>query len=290
LHARNIYYPPEEVHDSGMDWQKKQRLRAIEIILYWHGRLNTGDIIKAFGISRIQASKDIKTYITMFAGNMYYNLTDRAYLKGNPFKLYLTTGNIDEYIDHISRMSEPYDGMSIERIAPHYRALKPSVAGAVLQAIKAKQGLLVNYGSMRTPEGNSRIIYPHSLVDTGFRWHIRAYCNRRGEFRDFNLGRILDTPEILKDRPEEACVDHDSLWNEAITLALRANPALSEAQQRLIEMEFGIEQKTLLVPTRACLVHYALQRYQINLDQVARPAKTQMLVVDNLDDLKEHLF
>jgi len=32
-----------------MDWHRQQRLRSIEIILHWQGRLNTGDLIAANG-------------------------------------------------------------------------------------------------------------------------------------------------------------------------------------------------------------------------------------------------
>jgi len=273
-----------------MDWPLKQRLRAIEIILYWHGRLNTGDIIKTFGISRTQVSKDIKQYITTYPGNAYYHFKKQAYLKANPFKLHFTHGTIDEYIDHISRMLKPNSNTSIEKLSLHYSPLKPIIAGAILQAIEHKLGVNILYGSMGTPEGQQRVIYPHSLVDSGFRWHVRAYCTKRKEFRDFNLGRILGQPEAIADSLAIADKKHDTLWNKKVNVSFRANPIFSEAQQKLIQTEFDIPRKIIHIKVRACLIHYTLQRYQIDSEQLENPPATQTLVIDNNKEIKPFLF
>jgi len=279
-----------ELHYMAMDWYKQQRLRAIEIIIYWHEKLNTKDIINAFGISRIQASKDIKHYIQAYPGNMYYSLTDRAYLKAKPFTTHLSQGSFEEYLDHCSRMKTPSEHFHVETLTSHYKPLNPAIVSKVLQAIHAQKGLTLCYGSMTSPEGKTRTLYPHALIDTGFRWHVRAYCENRGEFRDFNLGRILNTPEITKTFPQEASSQHDKAWNEQITLKIQANPSLSLEQQKLIENEFAIKRKMLSVKTRACLVHYTLQRYQIDSDNLTAPPQNQMLVLSNYKQISNYLF
>jgi len=273
-----------------MDWHRQQRLRAIEIITYWHGRLNTGDIIAAFGISRIQASKDIKEYVSNFPGNIYYSPSDRAYLKAKPFKLHLTIGSVDEYIDHISRMSTRTADTPIERLSPHYRHLKPEVVSLVLQSIRDQKGLSVVYASMNRPEGKRRTVHPHSLVDTGFRWHIRAFCDDRQEFRDFNLGRIIGEPEVLDSTPKYALLNKDKFWSKKVSFSLVPNPALSDNQKKVVEAEFDIKRGGLIVTTRACLVHYLLQRYQIDSDNLENPESTQLLAVMNPDEIKPYLF
>jgi len=273
-----------------MDWHKQQRIRSIEIITYWHGRLNTGDIIAAFGISRIQASKDIKEYISQFPNNITYNLSERAYLKNKSFKLHFTKGAIDEYIDHISRMSSGFSESPIERVSLHYRYLKPEVVAFILNAIRSKKGLSIVYASMNRPEGKERIIYPHSLVDTGFRWHIRAFCDDNGEFRDFNIGRILGVPDLLYEAPKQALLKKDKLWNKKIQFSLVPNPELSDNQKTVVESEFDIKKSGLTVTTRACLVNYLLQRYQIDSDNLEHPESTQLLAVMNPDEIKPYLF
>jgi predicted DNA-binding transcriptional regulator YafY len=32
--------------------------------------------------------------------------------------------------------------------------------------------------SFSTPNGETRLIAPHTLAYTGMRWHVRAYCER----------------------------------------------------------------------------------------------------------------
>jgi len=277
-------------HHSLMDWHRQQRVRAIEIITYWHGRLNTSDIIAAFGISRIQASKDIKEYTSQFPDNITYSLSDRTYLKNKSFKLHLTKGRIDEYIDHISRMSTNITDIPIERLSLHYRHLKPEVVSHVLQSIKNKKGLSIVYASMSRPEGIERVIYPHSLVDTGYRWHIRAYCDDNQEFRDFNIGRILGIPKLQGVLPKFASRNNDLQWNKTIRFSLIPNPSLSSNQKKVVEVEFGIEKGALIVTTRACLTHYLLQRYQIDSQNLKKPELNQLLAVMNPNVIKPYLF
>jgi len=272
-----------------MAWQRKQRLRAIEIITFWHGRLNTGDIVAAFGISRIQASKDIKKYISTFPENIYYSLSDRAYLKSKSFKIHLTEGSVDEYIDHVSRMTTQ-PNIPIEKLAPHHTRLKPSVVSPLLDGIRNKKGLSILYASMNRPEGTERIIHPHSIVDTGFRWHVRAYCEQRRDFRDFNLGRLLKTPDVVAQTPKHALSSRDKLWQKMVTINLCANPNLSDNQKHVIETEFDMEREKLVVSSRACLIHYLLQRYQIDSEHLDNPLLNQLLAVKNPNSITPYLF
>ncbi len=39
------------------------RLRAIELLAYWEGRLVTNKLVAWFGVSRQQASSDIRRYL-----------------------------------------------------------------------------------------------------------------------------------------------------------------------------------------------------------------------------------
>jgi len=275
-----------------MDWQGQQRQRSIEIILHWQGRLNTGDLIAAFGISRIQASKDITTYRNTYPENMHYDLHKRTYLRASTFQLHQIKGTVDEYLDHVTRMSIGGTAEAISRIYPHHNLLRREIIAGVLNAIigKEKRGISIAYASMTHPEGSSRIIYPHSIIDTGFRWHVRAYCEKRQAFRDFNLGRILQPPTKAEVAPPYAAIAHDSGWHGIVPLILEPNPTLSSAQRQLLEREFDMSDGELLLQTRAALVHYTLQRYQIDPEQLQQPPTTQLLTLKSIDTVREFLF
>jgi predicted DNA-binding transcriptional regulator YafY len=54
----------------------------------------------------------------------------------------------------------------------------------------------VRYQSTSAPEARWRWLSPHALGFDGARWHARAWCHSRNEFRDFVLTRFLDVGEI----------------------------------------------------------------------------------------------
>lgn len=56
------------------------RLRAIELLAYWEGRLVTNRLMSWFGISRQQASSDIKRYISVHnPGSLYHDPGVKGY-------------------------------------------------------------------------------------------------------------------------------------------------------------------------------------------------------------------
>jgi len=272
-----------------MDWAKEQRLRAIEIVGYWQGHMNSRDLVEAFGISQNHANLDIKEYKARYPNNFIYNASKRMYFRSEVFKLHLTEGKVDEYINHVSSMSSQVH-IPIERLAPHHSQLKPDVISKVLESIRHKKGLSIQYASMNRPEGKHRIIHPHSLVDTGFRWHIRAYCENRKEFRDFNLGRIIGIPKIVGYSPAVASTHVDEMWNRQIKISLIPNPMLSDTQKHVVEEEFDMRDGLLSVQSRACLIHYLLQRYQIDSEKLEAPERTQLLAVASPNEINPFLF
>src|SRR3546814_9421555 len=58
----------------------------------------------------------------------------------------------------------------------------------VRQACLQKMGIDVSYVSLTSGE-TKRTLFPHALVRTAARWHVRAWCPEREEYRDFNVGR-----------------------------------------------------------------------------------------------------
>ena len=60
-------------------WDLLLRYRLIEVMALWEGRLTTNHLMRAFGIGRQQASKDINTYLADYGPD---NLTYDRFLKG----------------------------------------------------------------------------------------------------------------------------------------------------------------------------------------------------------------
>lgn len=248
------------------------RLRAIELLAYWEGRLVTNRLVKWFGISRQQASSDIKRYLSLHnPDSLVHEPSVKAYVPTPGFQPVLTKGHVNEYMELISGLVSDSLAIALETEAnltavqlPD-RAVRPEVVREVIQACRSGSSIRILYASMTNPTLHERVISPHTLVYTGFRWHVRAYCHDKEEFRDFILSRIERTPKpVVADAPNS---EMDRRWHELITITLIPNLKLSSGQQALVEKDYGMPDGRLQLQVRAALAHYTLQRFQAAITQ-----------------------
>ena len=270
-----------------------ERLKAIEVFLHWHGELASSDLTLTFGVSRVQASRDLQSYQAEFPNQIHYDISRKRYLPTDKFQLLIADGSVTEYVSLSSRFDT--DTIPIEWIVPGQQGVARTEVfrnnmSLIRRAIKDNKDLVIDYASLRQPEGKLRRITPHALVCTGVRWHMRAFCYESKEFKDFVLGRIIGTAALKKECQPEACQSNDYLWNKFLELDLIANNALDKAQQQLIAHEYYGGKDSLRLQTRACLLQYLLMAYQI-YDLQAAPV-TQLLIPakDHIDICKAYLF
>ena len=60
--------------------------------------------------------------------------------------------------------------------------------------------MAIRYHSMSNGEFE-RVIVPFAFVDTGLRWHVRAFDRKSDYFRDFVVTRI-EAPTLLDEQPK----------------------------------------------------------------------------------------
>lgn len=242
-----------------------QRLKALELIALWEGRLVTNHLCDWYGISRQQASADIKHYLEQNPGALTYNTILRGYEPAPGFQPVLSSGHINDYLLLLSSHgSEPMAQVlethpAIAAVQLPDRAVQPEVVRSLLLACRQRHSQQIKYASMSQPDPHLRVISPHSLVYTGYRWHTRAWCHQRQEFRDFVLSRISHTASA--DHVSSPDAAEDRRWHTTISFRLVANPHLSSPQRALIARDFGMTDHCLQVTCREALAHYALQRY-----------------------------
>lgn len=243
------------------------RLRAIELLAYWEGRLVTNRLMTWFGISRQQASSDIKRYISVHnPESLVHDPAVKGYIPQAGFRPVLSKGHINEYLDLVSGLASESVALILESEA-HLaavqlpdRTVRPEVVREILRACRSQTSVKIIYASMANPVWSERIISPHTVIYTGFRWHVRAYCHKRGEFRDFILSRIDRTPKPAQEISPDP--SQDAHWNEPIQLTLIPNPKLNDGQKALVEKDFGMPDGRLQLSVRKAIAHYTLQRYQ----------------------------
>ena len=130
-----------------------------------------------------------------------------------------------------------------------------------------------------------RIIEPHALINTGLRWHLRAYSHDTYDFRDFVLSRIGQAQ--LVNSPAESDANYDDDWIEMVSIKLQPHPGLSDKQRRALKYDYNMVDDTIELTVRRALVAYVLQRMAVDTtaDFSMNPSAYQLVVV-NRDEIE----
>ncbi|AFT90145.1 helix-turn-helix transcriptional regulator [Paraburkholderia phenoliruptrix] len=271
---------------TGSRWGQERRLEFIDFRLQWDGRLNRSDVTDFFGISTPQASLDISKYQAMRPQNMVYDRSTRVYVATPDFDPAFPVSHPSRYLNELLAASTgiiPRDATFVGwwpsvAVSPMpSRILDVNVLTALLRAIREHAGLRIRYQSMSRPQTISRVITPHALAFDGFRWHVRAFCHIRELFLDFVIARILDIEAFEPPGPGPA---DDSEWNTFVTLQIVANPELAEPKQRVVQLDYGMEDGQLNLRCRQSLLFYTLRQLGLDANNAQKP-EAQQIVIKN---------
>ena len=255
-------------------------------------------LFRSFGISRQQASKDINSYITDYAPkNLEYDKHLKGYVPSRHFKPLFIDDSASAYLHLLNESHDraPYvEGLALayahtEVLDVPDRSVRPEVLRPLLKACREGLRLECEYVSFTTPDGETRLIAPHTLIYTGMRWHVRAYCEKNRDYRDFVLSRFRGEPELMDDETENTR-EQDPGWNSQVQVIIEPDSRLKPEQRAIIEADYGMRDGQLAIETRGALVQYVLQRYQIDPTKVHAKATAQQIVVANLEELQPWLY
>lgn len=272
---------------ADLRWGVERRLEFIEFRLFWEGHVNRGDLMEAFGVSVNQASTDLNRYIGMAPDNMVYDKSARTYIRGSKFAPLFLKPDASRYLSQLRSVADGILDRADAWIGqfPPYDAAPTPVRGvnaktlrSVLAAIRQSEAIEVKYQSLSRPEPRWRWIAPHAIAFDGFRWHARAFCLADQSFKDFLLSRIIETRGT---KPSAVGADDDTDWNEQVTLEIGPHPELSETQQKVIALDYGMRGGRAKIPVRKALVYYALKRLGLDTDPSARRPQDQQIVLLN---------
>ncbi|HYQ39920.1 MAG TPA: WYL domain-containing protein [Pseudomonas sp.] len=278
-------------------WDLAMRYRLIETIALWEGRLTTQHLIQNFGISRQQASKDINSYISEHAPrNLTYDASLKGYTPTRQFRPRFIDGSASAYLHMLNQSRERAPHIEgLERTYAHTevlevpdRSVRPEVLRPLLRACREGLRLEAEYVSFNTPWVEVRVIAPHTLVFTGMRWHVRAYCEKNRAWRDFVLSRFRGTPELLDPTPHGR--DYDPGWNTKVDVIIEPDARLLPEQKRIIETDYAMQDGRLVLPSRGALVQYVLKRYGLDPTKSDPNPAAQQIQVTNLEALKQWLY
>jgi predicted DNA-binding transcriptional regulator YafY len=146
----------------------------------------------------------------------------------------------------------------------------------------------VDYRSVNTPDKDGRIIVPHSIVHSGMRWHIRAFCEKNQDYRDFTLTCFYGVPERVGQSEQTA--EQDSVWNTLVNVCLMPDPRLSPEQQEIVANDYSMTNNRMVIQVRGSFVQYLLQMMRIDMNVIAADPRAQQVVIQNMDAVKQWLF
>lgn len=275
---------------TNVRWGQDRRLAFIDFRLRWDGRINRSDLTDFFGISIPQASLDIARYSALAPQNLAYDRSSRVYQISESFLPLSAESQSQRYLNELlastTGVLEPGASFigwrpSVDSVPQPGRVVESNTLAVLLKAIREGAGLNVVYQSMSRPEPSTRTITPHALAYDGFRWHVRAFCHSRNEFRDFVLGRILAIRGV---EAAGKTATEDIEWNTVLTLILAPHPGLTEGKRRAIELDYGMQNGEVELKCRQALLFYALRRLGLSAQESHSP-EAQQIVLKNQAEL-----
>lgn len=274
-------------------WGARRRLEFIDFRLFWDGRFNRGALVDTFAISTQQASADIAQYEKLAPHNLQYDRTQKAYVRTAEFAPLFIGETIERYLLQIVALENRWMRTEdtwfaaippIEVITLGRQPTNPDVLLGVLDAIRKRLEIDVDYASLTGSARMSRSIAPHALAHSAGRWYVRSWSREHNDFRDYNLNRIS---AVLDQRPTSIDPTFDFEWNQKIDLIILPNPKLSPERQAAVAAEHAMMDGRLVRPCRLSLSFYLMSEYNLDVEpDVLKPEK-QQLVLKNREEVTQ---
>lgn len=244
---------------------QRERLAYIDFRLYFFGEIGRPDLIERYGVAPAGATRDLALYRKIAPQNITFDGSNKIYRIGQTFS---------PLFDHasqrvLSALALGFgDGVN-GATQPMLPCESPTalsnprmdVLAPICRAIRSKRPVAIRYHSMSSGE-SERVIVPFALVDTGLRWHVRAFDRKSGEFRDFVVTRI-EAPTLLDEEPQaNERPDNDIQWTRIVELDFVPHPRLERPE--IIKMDYGMTDGSIRMRIRAAVAGYMLLRWSVD--------------------------
>jgi hypothetical protein len=262
--------------------ETKKRFAFIDNIVGWKGQVNATHIGAKFQLSRQAASSILKQYREQFPTYLQYDLSQKSYIATDDFnQSFIHSSAFNSFSQYLSAIEFARDdsshllsSMVLEVEAP-LRNINPLQIRPILRAIRENLKIDIGYISLSSPDYLDRIIQPHALIFDGLRWHVRAFCNKNSQFRDFTLSRFNGEATFEGKATHNAV--QDDKWNTIVDVVIEAAPRFNAQQKSIIEQDFQMKKGKKIIPVRADLVNYLLRR--LHIDSYKNTPEEQQIVL-----------
>lgn len=266
---------------------QNERFRTLWTLLRWEGAFRNNQIQKVFGFSAGQASRLIAEFRAAYKGKIEVDTRRKQWYVGpdEPTLADLHGGEVDEYLLIQRRLTKEGPGWFTDGRCD-FLGPTPSKFRIMRLACEQGTGVSIFYASLNRP-ASTRLIFPHAIVQLPQRWHVRAWCADRLEFRDFNFGRMSKLEAVDDARPE---TPEDQKWNQFVSLRVRPHRDLNPLQFEVVRQEFCDGASARRISLRGALVPYILTQARIATDPVDERPPYYLLELINSKEAKPFLF
>ncbi|XOV81230.1 MAG: WYL domain-containing protein [Aestuariibacter sp.] len=253
----------EELQD--LSHSARERLAFIDFSLQYFGHIARNDLIARFKTGLAACTRDFATYKELAPKNMQLNHQDKRYYRQNEFRP-LFEHEPEAILHGLCRgfgngISEQVLSSDVCQDAVRLIHPKPAIIAALMRAIHNKQAIDCHYVSLSSGE-TTKTLVPHSIVNNGHRWHVRAFDRAHQQFRDFVCTRFTGISVNSENAEAHEYRDADSQWNRIVDLVLIPHPDIK--QSTAIELDYDMHDGQLVLQVRAALASYLLRQWQVD--------------------------
>ncbi|MFH0226218.1 WYL domain-containing protein [Vibrio furnissii] len=256
---------------ESLPFSQKQRLSYIDFKLLFAGFVTRAEIVNRFELGLSAATKDINLYKQHAPDNMVYDNVEKKYFITTSFKPIVNHDPRKALIKLAHQISDGFDAVSDLKfpVESPIQLNVPDifVVARLSQAIINQKPVTIKYTSLSSGS-SQRTIVPHSIVDNGLRWHVRAYDRKTKSFRDFVLTRIVSVTVEMEQIGLEERMMKDYQWTRVVPLQLVPHP-MNIDHPKAIEMDFGMVNGVFETNVRAAMAGYLLRRWNVDCTEDA---------------------
>ena len=244
---------------------QKDRLAFIDFSLQFFGHVARNDLIKRFKTGLAASTRDFSTYKELVPSNLILRHQTKSYHRTDNFQP-VFKHNPEVILASLSRGFG--NGISTgvqpsEQCFDAVRLIHPNVAiiASIMRAIHNKQAVRCGYVSVSSGE-TKRALVPHSIVNNGHRWHVRAYDRKGNRFRDFVFTRFTFIDLLQGPVHVHEASPYDQQWQQIVNIILIPHPNIK--QSKAIEMDYNMSDGMLSIQLRAAVAAYVLRQWQVD--------------------------
>lgn len=250
---------------------QRERLAFIDFALYFLGEVTRKDLIDRFAVGHAATTRDFALYKEILPDNLKLDMRSKKYYKQPGFEPMF---NLD-LKKTLATISLGYgDGFSGHQDFPiqcesptSLTVPRTPIMAALCEGIYRNKLLQIEYIS--TSSGKStRVIAPHSLVDSGNRWHVRSFDRKNEQFMDVVCNRVTSVTILDEEPTADERVEADRQWQKYIEVELIPHP--HQGNPEAIELDYEMEDGKLVIEVRAALAGYLLRKWEVDCSEDGR--------------------